>query len=294
MVPSALRSIRRARGELAAAGVQELFTTALHRLLLAGDGNGALAMRGFLPTADGLWTALGILQLCAVRRVPVGALWQRLQGHHGLLAVDHLRLHAPDAVKRALVNRYLRPDETRRASDELLAGFRMLFVGGSEDRLVEWALEDPEDAPAYLTVEGIEAEPWVRVTAHGRTAEMTRHLLRAVAERLERLLLEALQQAQDAWKVVAILADTQPPRAVSADFPGTLNCRVARQAYARLQELAHPGREARDLLRFVTDRLQEVHPENARVLTACHLAESPPNLTLPPPPQVNWESEGRE
>ncbi len=78
----------------------------------------------------------------------------------------------------------------------------------------------------------------------------------------------------------------------STDLPGTLNCRIAQQAYARLQELAHPGREAPVLLQFVTDRLAEIQPEKSRVIAACRLSEQSGGKRIPPPPRIFWEGEG--
>ncbi len=290
---------RRRRGELSPAQMQEAFHEDLERMLVAGDGQGALLARGHAPAADGPWTALLLLHLCAVRRAQVGELWHRLQARIGPSHTGQLDLHAPDAVKRLLVNRYIAQYELKAAgrplfSTEQLAGGTVRYAGGMRDRFLECALNDAEGHPAYLFVQARDREPAIRVSAESSTPEFTHRLLLLIAGQLENLLIEELRRAEHPWKVVEVLAELQWPPSALVDLPGTLNCRIAEQAYARLQELARPGREAPELLRFVTDRLNELQPGKGRLLAACHLGEPHAAPPTPPPPRIIWEGDGNE
>ncbi len=145
----------------------------------------------------------------------------------------------------------------------------MAYAGGVEDRFIEWAVRNPDNEPAYLVLQVSASDPSIHAIAEGHDRETTRRLLLAVAERVEELILQQLRQAENAWRVVETLASVQLPPVALSTLPGTLNCRIAEQAYARLQELAHPGREAPVLLQFVTERLAELQPEKSRVIAAC-------------------------
>jgi phosphomannomutase len=277
---------RRTSGGLTPSELQRLVHEQLDRLLLTGDGRGALPALGHAPYPDGLFTALLVLQLCAVRRAPIGALWRELRERLNAPHMDRLRLHASDEVKRELVNRFMR--RFARPGEEL-AGCAVRFAGGVRDCFIEWALTDVQGAPAYCTVTAVDDLPLVRAVAEAPSSETTYRMLVAVARELEALIIHELRRAQHPWTVIDILAELQLPPAALADLPGTFNCRVAEQAYARLQELARPGLEAPDLLRFVTDRLSEFQPEKAQALAACRLTESHPVPPSPRPPRIRWE-----
>lgn len=276
-------------GELSPLQFQGLLHEHLDRLLLAGDARGALMALGHSPYPDGIWIVLLVLQLCAIRRTPIGRLWREMQERVGETHIDRLRLHAPDDMKRMLVNRFLRQFEQ---SGEELAGCRVEFAGGMRDRFIEWALTDPNGAPAYCTVQAVDDLPLVRVIAEAASTETTHRLLMLVAREVESLIANELRHAGDPWTVVDIFAELQIPPAALADLPGTLNCRIAQQAYARLQELARPGLEAPELLRFVTDRLSELEPEKAAALSACQLGQQRPAQPEPKQPRIRWEDVG--
>ncbi|MHB9110400.1 MAG: phosphohexomutase domain-containing protein [Armatimonadota bacterium] len=277
---------RWAQGESTPAEYQRLVHLQLDRLLLTGDSRGGLLGLGHAPYPDGIFTALLVLQLCAVRQAPIGALWRELRDRLDAPHVDRLRLHAPHEVKRELVNRFMRQFERR---GEELAGCTVRFVGGVRDSFIEWALTDPAGAPAYCTITAVDDLPLVRAVAEAPTPEVTHRLLMTVAHELEALIIHELRRAQHPWTVIDIIAELQLPPAALADLPGTFNCRIAEQAYARLQELARPGLEAPDLLRFVTDRLSEFQPEKAQALSACRLTDPRPAAQSPRPPRIKWE-----
>jgi nitroreductase len=142
-----------------------------------------------------------------------------------------------------------------------------------------------------MSITQLSPEPAIRVDIEAFTPEVAHRLLITAAERMEALLGEQLHRAGNPWEVVEVLANITSPLATAAELPGTLTCRLAGEVYSRLQELARPGREAPDLMRFVTDRLRELQPEKARVLAACHLGETPTEKKTPPSPRVRWESE---
>ena len=267
-------------------------TERLERILCAGDGQGALIIRGDAPYPDGIRAALCVLLLCAAQQERIGARWAQLQVRLGPAHTERLALDAPDAVRRALVNRFLR-QYARGASlsTEMgqLAGCTPRYVGGIPDVMVEWALEDVGGNAAYLTLYALAEAPRVCAIAEARSTELAHRLLRAVTDRLDALLIDELRHAENAWKVVEILAATQLAPHVLADLPATLNCRLAEHAYTRLQELAHPGREAADLLRFVTDQLTELQPEKGRLLANCRLGNPASEHPVPRPPRVGWE-----
>jgi phosphomannomutase len=276
----------RTRGKLTPREYQRLVHEQLDRLLLSGDGQGALLALGRAPSPDGVLVALLVLQLCAVRRAPIGALWRELRERLDAPHADRLRLHAPHEVKWELVNRFMRRFEQ---PGEEMAGCAVRFAGGVRDRFIEWALTDSEGAPAYCTVTAVDDLPLVRAVAEAPAPETTHRLLMTIARELEALIVQELRRAQHPWTVIDILAELQLPPAALADLPGTFNCRIAEQAYARLQELARPGLDAPDLLRFVTDRLSEFQPEKAQALAACRLTTPRPASPTPRPPRIRWE-----
>ena len=277
---------RWARGELTPSDYRRLVHEQLDRLLLTGDSRGALLALGHAPYPDGILTALLVLLLCAARQAPVGELWRELRERLDAPHVDRLRLHAPHEVKRELVNRFMRQFERK---GEELAGCAVRFAGGVRDSFIEWALTDPAGAPAYCTLTAVDDLPLVRAVAEAPSPDTTHRLLMAVARELEALIIQELRRAQHPWTVIDIIAELQLPPAALADLPGTFNCRIAEQAYARLQELARPGLEAPDLLRFVTDRLSEFQPEKAQALSACRLTDPRPAAQSPRPPRIKWE-----
>jgi phosphomannomutase len=265
-------------------------------LLIAGDARGGMLLPG-APGMDALRAGLLLLQLCAVRGKPPQALWQELQQRLGPSASERLELYAPDDARRALINRaidhYQGAIVSQLASmDYLLAGCTVRYAGGVRDQFVEWALHDAHEQPAYLTVTQLYPEAAIRVEAEAADAHTAHRLLISIATRMEALIGEQLHRAENPWKVVELLATVTSPLALAAELPGTLTCRLAGEAYSRLQELARPGRDAPELLRFVTDRLGERQPENARVLAACHLETKPVRKKTPPTPRVRWESDG--
>jgi len=274
------------RGELTPSEYQRLVHEQLDRLLLTGDSRGALLALGHAPYPDGILTALLVLQLCAARKTPIGELWREVRERLGAPHVDRLRLHAPHEVKRELVNRFMRQFERK---GEELAGCAVRFAGGVRDSFIEWALTDPAGAPAYCTITAVDDLPLVRAVAEASSPDTTHRLLMAVAHELEALIIHELRRAQHPWTVIDIIAELQLPPAALADLPGTFNCRIAEQSYARLQELARPGLEAPDLLRFVTDRLSEFQPEKAQALSACRLTDAHPAAQTPRPPRIKWE-----
>jgi len=286
---------RQREGKASARNVQEALYACLDRVLIAGDAHGGIVAHGHAPDRDGLWAALLLLQLCAVRQAPVGELWRRLQEHIGPSYTERLHLTLPMGVKLPLVNRYLqhyaKAGRSSSPGGYKMGGCPLLYAGGVEDRFVEWALRAPSGQPAYLTVQVSATDPIIHAIAEGSDHETPHRLLITVAERVEALIIQQLRQAENAWRVVETLANIQLPPAALYDLPGTLNCRIAQQAYARLQELAHPGREAPELLQFVTDRLAEMQPEKSRVLAACRLAEQPGEKRTPPTPRLLWEGE---
>lgn len=266
---------------------RERFERGLDRLLIAGTDHGGVTTHDHVPYWDGLWAALLVLQVCAARGESVGALWQHLQGRVGAMRVGVLHLDAPFATRLAMINRYL----DRPAGGESITGFTVRFAGGVRDQYLQWALTDSDGMPAFLSLSVSPDDPAMHARAQAATTASLHHLLNAVAVRLEELIVERLHLAGNPWQVVETLAALRPPPAGAGELPGTLNCRIAQEAYTRLQELAHPGREAPVLMRFVTERLQEISPEKARAVAACHLGESRGTERTPPPPRVFREGE---
>lgn len=286
---------RQRAGTLTAARVQDIYRHHLEELCIAGDERGGYAGGGNSAYRDAGWAALLLLQLCAVRQAPLGELWRQLQARVGPAATARLELDAPNNTGMLLVNRemerYGKASEGQLdAKSYQLAGTTVRYAGGQPDTFIEWALLDAQGEPAYLTVLADLITSRVAIHAEATSLDLANRLLLAVAERLEALIVEQLKRADTPWKVVDILAETQLPVSVAAELPGTLNCRLVQHAYSRLQELAHPGREAPELMRFVTDRLSELHPEKGRVLTACHFTTRPADKR-PPVPKVEWEGE---
>ena len=264
-------------------------------LLVAGNARGEVTL-GNLAYVDGLRAAIMLLQLCAVCGGGVRELWTALQGRVTPTHIERLELNAPDETRRGLLNRYMERyhglnDSQLSSAEYRLGGCTVQYAGGVRDQFVEWALLDGDGFPAYLSINQLFPESAVRVEAEARDTEIAHRLLLAVAERMEELLGEELHRAENPWEVVEVLANVTSPLLSAGELPGTLNCRLAGEAYSRLQELARPGREAPDLMRFVTDRLRELQPEKARALAACHLGESPVDKKVPPPPRVYWEGE---
>ncbi len=283
------------QGELSAPAAQEAFFTGLEHWLIAGDAQGGIITHGFSPDKDGVWAALLVLMLCAVRQTPLGELWRDLRQRVGSACTERLRLSVPPAITLPLVNRYIQHYEQAGkgpfSGRFKIGGCQVDYAGGVEDRFIEWAVLNPENEPAYLVLQVSATDPTIQVIAEGRERETTRRLLLAVAERVEDLIMEQLRHAENAWRVVETLASVQLPPVALTALPGTLNCRIAQQAYARLQELAHPGREAPVLLQFVTDRLAELQPEKSRVIAACRLGEQTGEKRILPPPNIYWEGE---
>ena len=265
-------------------------------LLIAGDAHGGIILDPRLGM-DGLRAALLFLQCCAMRQGAVQALWQALQQRLEPSHTERHTLYIPDQARLALINRaierYGAVGASRLASAEYqLGGCTVHFAGGVPDRYIEWALTDPQGEMAYLSVTQAWPQPAILIEAEARHAEMAHRLTLTIAEQIESLLGEEFQRAGNPWDLVEMLAGMTSPLAAAQALPGTLNCRLAGEVYSRLQELAHPGREAPALLRFVTDQLRELQPENARALAACHLGQTTKEGKTPPVPRVVWESEG--
>ena len=264
-------------------------------LLIGGDGDGALACSG-RGGRDGMRAALLLLQLCAARESPISDLWEQLQQKIGKTHTDYLTLYAPQMIGRTFIDRLLARYLRAGAAPAPPGAFRfggctVEFAGGMAERFIEFALRDAEGAPAYAGITHWPLEGAVRVDAEARDAETVHRLLIHIAERLDALFKERLHRAGNPWQVMELLATVTSPLALHAELPGTLTCRLAEEAYTRLQELARPGREAPELMRFITERLRELRPDNARALAACHLGE-PADAPIPPPiPHVRWEGE---
>ncbi|HEY3380040.1 MAG TPA: hypothetical protein VGL77_21405 [Armatimonadota bacterium] len=265
-------------------------------LLIAGDALGGITLPG-QSGQDALQAAVLLLLCCAARRSTLREVVQQVSMSIPPLAHEHSVLFAPERAREALINGYL--DRYARvvtgqlqASEHHLGGYAVRYAGGVRGQYVEWALRITDEQTAYLTLSQAPPLPALRIDVEAPAAEQAYHLLVAVAERLEQALVEALQHADTPWDIVDMLAHITSPRVMASPLPGTLNCHLAGEAYARLQELAHPGHEAPVLLRFVTACLREVQPESARALAACHLGEEIEKKKVPPPPHVHWESEG--
>ncbi|HEX2948321.1 MAG TPA: hypothetical protein VHV83_01910 [Armatimonadota bacterium] len=265
-------------------------------LMLAGDGRGAIHVDG-TEMPDGIRAALLLLQLCAVRGADVQALWRQLQQRCGVSFTERVDFQAPSTVRLAFVNSYV--DEYAQAaqgsqppSGLKLDEFPILFAGGERDRFVEWALEDAEGNPAYLSLTDNEVAQHVCITTEASTPEYAHRLIILLCERLEKHISELLRRAETPWHVIDILANVTSPLEIDTELPGTLNCHLVGEAYTRLQELARPGREAPELMHFVIDRLSETHPDKGRVLAACHIGEHKTPSKQPPVPRVQWEGDG--
>ncbi|MHB9026296.1 MAG: phosphohexomutase domain-containing protein [Armatimonadota bacterium] len=270
---------RRQLGTLSQEELQAFCAAAYGRLLLAAVARRGAATSGRPPIPDAVGGALLLLQLCAVREMPVGELRRRLEERIGASATETVRLTAPAPARLALIahylERYRQADARQLAQPEYaLAGCAVRYAGGVPELLLEWALADPDGHPAYLVVRNLESERALEITAEARAADLAGRLQLAIAARLETALLDALRRLDHPWKLVDLLLQLQLPPAGPPTFPATLNCRLAETAYARLQDLARPGREAPALLRFVTDQLTALDPPKGAAFAACHPAVS--------------------
>lgn len=269
----------------------DLLTDRPTPLLLAGDARQGILLDGHAGK-EALRAALWLLALYAVRRRPLCELWELLQQRIGPSAFEHLELSAPDAARRALVNRYYDQYAFAQAgAPRSFDDFAVDFAGGIRNRFIEWTLRDRDGHPAYLSITELPQEQVIRIDVEAWSVETARRLLVLAAQRLEHLVEDELHRAETPWAIIGILASMTSALVTRRVLPGTLNCRLVGEAYSRVQELARPGREAPDLMRFITDQLQTLQPDKARVVAACHLGEQPDKKKTPPPPHVHWESE---
>ncbi|MHB9109817.1 MAG: phosphohexomutase domain-containing protein [Armatimonadota bacterium] len=250
--------------------IQQVFHECLQRLLLAGEESNGMTSRGHTPDKDGLWGALLTLQMCAVRRKPLGALWDDFVAKYGKLVSARRDVEAPDVAKEGLVDayldRYADMAEQGVIPDPLLADFTPIYCGGVRGGMVEIILHDADERECYLTIRASGTEPLNRIYVECPEEGQREELLRAVGEELERGIVSAIVTAHDVNTVVDLLTAVELPPAEGGDLPATYTNRIIGPAIARIREI---GNGQGDEMVLLADReLGERNPAKAGSLTS--------------------------
>jgi len=259
-----------AAGEQNPDRIQQVFHDCLQRLLLAGEESNGMTSRGHTPDKDGLWGALLTLQMCAVRRQPLTALWDEFVAKYGKLVSARRDVEAPDEAKEGLVNayldRYADMGEEGAMPDPLLADFIPIYCGGVRGDLVEVILQDADGRDCYLTVRASGTEPLNRIYVECPEEGQRDELLRAAGEELERLIVSAIVTAPNVNTVVDLLDAVELPPMRGADLPATYTPRILGPAVARLRELG--GSQAEEMVLLADRELSERNPAKADSLAS--------------------------
>ena len=250
--------------------VQQVFHECLQRLLIAGEESNGITSRGHTPDKDGLWGALLTLQMCAVRRKPLGVLWDDFTAKYGKLVSVRRDVEAPDVAKEGLVDtyldRYADMAEMGTIPDPLMADFTPVYCGGVHGDLVEIILHDADERECYLTIRASGTEPLNRIYVECPEEGQRDEILQAVGEELERRIVMAIETAPDVNTVVDLLNAVELPPAEGGDLPATYTNRIIGPAVARIREI---GNGKGDEMVLLADReLGERNPAKAGSLTS--------------------------
>ncbi len=212
-----------AGGEQDAERLQALFAQCLQRLLIAGEESNGMTSRGHAPDKDGLWGALLMLQMCAVRERTLGQLWQHVMTTYGKLVSLRRDVEAPDVAKVALVDAYLDRYAQMAAHgihpDPALAHLTPCYCGGVRGELVEVILLDTLSRECYLAIRASGTEPINRIYVECPEEGERDAILHAVGVELEQRIIAALLAAQEVNEIVDLLDGVESLRATGATCP---------------------------------------------------------------------------
>lgn len=242
------------------------------RILIGGEESSGLTSRGHVTDKDGPWANLLILDMLAYygtrAEKPLNSLkeiWEELihlaglwpsfgtssdpSSHAGRSDVD-----APLEAKEAFINYYLDLPKTLPATDLVIAGLKIDYLGGIRYELVEMQLSDETgNDHYYLRMRASGTEPINRVYIEAANLQTGQRMMAEVLGKLEDITAEVLRGAHSAWHLVDMLAQAQLT-------PQTLR--------AVKETIAENGWEVGNMIARIQQMTQTLEKRNRKVIGA--------------------------
>ena len=242
------------------------------RILIGGEESSGLTSRGHVTDKDGPWANLLILDMLAYygtrAEKPLNSLkeiWEELihlaglwpsfgtssdpSSHAGRSDVD-----APLEAKEAFINYYLDLPKTLPATDLVIAGLKIDYLGGIRYELVEMQLSDETgNDHYYLRMRASGTEPINRVYIEAANLQTGQRMMAEVLGKLEDITAEVLRGAHSAWHLVDMLAQAQLT-------PQTLR--------AVKETIAEIGWEVGNMIARIQQMTQTLEKRNRKVIGA--------------------------
>ena len=242
------------------------------RILIGGEESSGLTSRGHVTDKDGPWANLLILDMLAYygtrAEKPLNSLqeiWEELihlaglwpsfgtssdpSSHAGRSDVD-----APLEAKEAFINYYLDLPKTLPATDLVIAGLKIDYLGGIRYELVEMQLSDETgNDHYYLRMRASGTEPINRVYIEAANLQTGQRMMAEVLGKLEDITAEVLRGAHSAWHLVDMLAQAQLT-------PQTLR--------AVKETIAENGWEVGNVIARIQQMTQTLEKRNRKVIGA--------------------------
>lgn len=185
------------------------------KLLLGGEESSGLTTRGHVTDKDGIWANLLILDMMAHYGKGLGEIWSDtveavgVEFFGGIPGSNTGRqdLDAVLEVKEELINSFLARFEENPAR---IAGLKVVYAGGVWFDLAEMELEDDQGGPHYLRIRASGTEPIIRVYVESSDAKVAHTLQQFALGQLDEFSRVAIERAGSEWRMVDILAATEP------------------------------------------------------------------------------------
>lgn len=183
-------------------------------IIIGGEESAGLTTKGHLPDKDGIWGNLLIMNMIATHGKPLNEIWSDFMTEFGSFYGNRVDVDASDEAKEALINQFMDSYKDLTAEElnkKRIAGLRVMRLGGVRYDLVEMELEDDNTKErSFLAIRASGTEPLNRIYTESNLEEKREEIEAEVLGKLEDISVELISNAYSDWRLVDILAATEP------------------------------------------------------------------------------------
>jgi len=183
-------------------------------IIIGGEESAGLTTKGHLPDKDGIWSNLLIMDMIAGYGESLNEIWSDFVAEYGTFYGNRVDVDASDEAKESLINYFLDSYKgltTEELNRKRIAGLRVVYLGGVRYDLVEMHLEDDKNkARSFLAIRASGTEPLNRIYTESNSEDKRKEMEAEVLRKLEDISVELISNAYSDWKLVDILAATEP------------------------------------------------------------------------------------
>ena len=183
-------------------------------IIIAGEESAGVTTKGHLPDKDGIWGNLLIMDMIATHGKSLNEIWSDFMAEYGTFYSNRVDVDASDEAKERLINYFLDSYKGLTAEElngRRIAGLRVVYLGGVRYDLVEMQLEDDKNkVRSFLAIRASGTEPLNRIYTESNSEEKRKEIEAEVLGKLEDISAELISNAYSDWKLVDILAATEP------------------------------------------------------------------------------------